>query len=442
VAKKLTSAGLKRQTPPATGRVEYWDQEVRGFGCRIAASGIKSLQVLVRVNGRSKRVTLGRFQPGDDGPLDHPATFPLGGYLSLSAGRHKAREIISLARAGIDPEEAEREAMALAARSRANTYAQVAHEYIERYAKPRTRTWKLTAAYMRERPDWDPRPISSIARRDIIAALDEKARDSGPYGANRWLAANRGMFNWALSRDYIAASPFVGVRPAIKELPRERTLTPDEIAKLWAAWTKIGYPFGPALQLLLATGLRRNEIAALKWDEIRPRPIDAEASDDFVPIQWVVTLEGGRTKNKKQHVVPLNSLAVSIIAKLPCIGDSGFVFPAGRSGRNVKGYATGLWGRKKRSGIVAGVTGWRVHDLRRTVATGMAELGIPGSTIGQVLGHTERGITARHYLRYDYGNEKRLALEAWGRKLAGIVGLAESTTVVDLARARADRAAV
>jgi integrase len=440
VAKKLTSAGLERQTPPNSGRVELWDREVAGFGCRISAGGTKTLQVMVRINGRPKRVTLGRFRPNHDAPLGLPETAMLGGYLTLSQARQKAREVISLARAGIDPEEAEREAAALAARSKADSYAQVAQDYIELYARPRNRTWRQVQAYLRERPDWDPRPLDSISRRDIIATLDQKARDSGPIAANRWLAANRGMFNWAISRDRLAASPFVGIKPVVKECERERVLAPPEVAALWSAWDAIGYPFGPALQLLLATGLRRSEIAGLAWSEIRPRPIDAEASETFVPIQWVLTLEASRTKNKRQHSVPLNSLAMRIIADLPRIGDSGFVFPTTQISPNAKGHVTGFWGSKVRSDTLSGVTGWRIHDLRRTCATGMAELGIPTSTIGQVLGHTDRGVTARVYNQYAYGNEKRVALETWGRKLAGFVGLAEPTSVVDLAQARADRA--
>jgi integrase len=428
-AKKLTSVGIERLKPPAAGRVEVFDQEVRGFGARIASSGVKTLQVLVRINGRPKRVTLGRFKPGD-GSLDQPAPlFPLGGYLGLAEGRRKAREIIGLARSGIDPEQAERDAMAAAARLRADTYGAVANEYIELYCKLRTKSWQTTASYLRN-PTWDTRPLNSIARRDILAVLDERARNAGPYAANRWLAANRGLFNWALSRDYIAASPFVGVRPAIKEQPRERTLSPDEIARLWKAWKTESYPFGAALQLLLTTGLRRCEVTDLKWSEIRVKPLDPEP-DGFTPVAWEIVLPPERCKNKKQHVVPLSDLAMEILSTIPRI--NGYVFAAGHS-------PGGIFRGKARADALCGVNGWRIHDLRRTVATGLIELGTPLSVVSAVLGHAERGVTSVHYVSYSYDRERRAALETWGRRLASIAGIAPADDgVIDLAERRAAR---
>src|SRR5579864_1192995 len=220
--KKLTDKGIERKTPPKSGRIELWDSECPGFGVRITDRGVRSFQLMYRFNGKLRRKGLGRFI----------------GEGSLSKARQRAREIIELARGGIDPEEQEKALAEERARAQADTFAAVRDQFIEKYAKPKNRSWQEVERYFkRDLADWNARPISSITRRDVIAAIDAKAHRGGPYSANRLLAHVRKLFNWGLSRDLISASPVAGIPKPRVEKERERVLSEREIKLLWDAWS-------------------------------------------------------------------------------------------------------------------------------------------------------------------------------------------------------------
>jgi integrase len=359
--RRFTDKGIERLTAPPSGRIELWDLECPGFGLRLTAGGVKAFQVMFRVKGQGqlRRLTLGRYRPADKvaaQPANRSVDLSVGAYLSLAQARTKARQIISDARAGVDPEEAERAASAARAEARANTFAAVRSQFIEMYAKPKNRSWPQAQRYLeRDLADWDARPIGSITRRDVIAAVDAKARIAA-ISANRLLAHTRKLFRWAASRDLITASPVINVVGPGTEVERERVLTESEIQRLWTAWDKLGFPFGQMLKLMLVTGQRRSEVASMRWADIRPRPIDTAASNSFVPIEWVWTLSSEQTKAGRSHETALSDLAMEIVSTLPRF-TSGYLFPARGEGDH---HASGFSRAKRRSDELSGLADWRL----------------------------------------------------------------------------------
>ena len=190
-----------------------------------------------------------------------------------------------------------------------------------------------------------------------------------------------------------------GALPKAKS--RERVLSDDELAKVWHAADE--GPHRMAVRLLVLTGARREEVSQLKWCEID--------GDNIV-------LAGERTKNGEPRIISLSSLAKALLDVTPHIDGSAYVFTLNGA------KPIGSWGRAKRSlDDAAGVTGWRIHDLRRTVATGMQKLGVNLQTVEAVLGHTagSRAGIVRVYQVHDFAAEKRAALEAWGAHVMALV---------------------
>jgi integrase len=212
---------------------------------------------------------------------------------------------------------------------------------------------------------------------------------------------------WAVEREIIEINPAAGLRRQTKEKARDRVLNNSELRAVWNAIDELGYPAGPLFKLLILTAARRDEVRKMRWSEI-----------DFQKGVW--TLPADRSKNGLAHPIPLSTVAQEVLAVLPRFPGVDYVFSAKGNGCCY----TNLQKPKAAIDRTTGITGWTLHDLRRTAATGMAELGISGETIARVLNHSERaiaGVTAR-YARADHNNSKRAALEAWAEyvlKLAG-----------------------
>jgi integrase len=195
---------------------------------------------------------------------------------------------------------------------------------------------------------------------------------------------------------------------------RDRILNDDEVCRFWIATTALGYPFGHLFQLLLLTGQRLTEVGAAKASEI-----------DLDSRLWVIPRE--RAKNDVAHTVPLSGPAITIVRSLPRVASkSGYLFTT-TGDTPVSG-----WSRAKRNldklMVEAGdkdvkIPAWRLHDLRRTVSSGMARLGIALPTIEKVLNHTSGSFAGivRVYQRHSYSDEKRAALEAWASFLLQLV---------------------
>lgn len=387
-SKRLTDVGIERMTPPAAGRLEVWDSLVPGLGVRVGQKR-KSFIVMVRVGGKLKRLTLG-VHPG----------------MTLGEARDRAREAVSLARNGEDPAEHFQRRKTEHADVRRNTVAATVEDYIERYAKPRTRSWKDTAARLRNHlvSLYGDRPVSSLTRLDMVRMLDVVAERGIGVGVNRALANTKTYLNWCVERGLIDRSPAETVRAPVMEIARDRILDDVELAAVWRAADELGYPFGVIVLLLILTGQRRDEVAHITWDEI-----------DRDQALWTIPPE--RNKSGRPHVVPLAPLALALIEGLTPVGP--LVFPAQNALDGPRAFSG--WSKAKaRLDQRSGVTAWRLHDLRRTAASGMARLGHDPHVVERVLNHatTSAGPLARVYQRYAYEPEKRAALEDWAAEVA------------------------
>jgi integrase len=229
------------------------------------------------------------------------------------------------------------------------------------------------------------------------------------------------FFNWCMERRLVKVNPCLGVwRPSAGNA-RERVLSDNEVRWLWRAAESLGYPFGPALRLLLLTGQRRGEVGGIRWDEL---------SEDG--STW--TLPASRAKNGMAHVVPLSPQAQELIASVHVIANT-FIFTT--DGRT----HTSGWSKVKKRVDArmaelaraenAAIPDWVIHDIRRTVATGLQKLGVRLEVTEACLNHqsgSRAGIISV-YQKYQYGDEKRAALEQWAAHVEKIVDAGANRTV-------------
>jgi integrase len=406
---KLTQAAVERIKPPASGRVEYFDSTLPGFALRVADSGHKSWVAFYRVGGKLRRYTIGSL-----------ATYP-----KVEDARARAGEAFQKADRGIDLAEENKAAKIAAAAEAApqlDTFRAVADLYLARHAKKNTKasSYKETKRILDRdvTPVWGDRQIASITRRDVNELLDAIIDRGAAVQANRTLARLRTLFNWAVDREIITATPIARMKLPTREKTRERVLSDDEIRAFWRGCDGLGQPFGPLFKLLLLTAQRRDEVGTVEWSEI-----------DFERKLWTIPRE--KAKNDQAHEVALSEPALAILEELKKTSIStGYVFTTNID-RPVSGFSKAKARldaamertARKAGGIAEGeeapplVPEWILHDLRRTAATGMANLNIPPHVVDKILNHvsgTIRGVAAV-YNRASYKDERRAALDAWGR---------------------------
>lgn len=387
---RFTQAAVDRLKPPASGRVEYWDELLPAFGLRIAESGRRTWQLMYRLDGKQRRLKLADV--GGASPTN------------LEAARTLARDALQQVQTGIDPAAEKQQAKGEAATQRQpDTVASVVPEFVKRYLAPKNKSWRETEKLLNRHivATWGERDITSISRRDVRDMLDGLVDRGFPIAANRTLATGRKLFNWAIEREITTTNPFAGVHAPGKETQRDRVLSDDELVKVWRAAEQAGGICGAFFRLLILLGQRREEIATMRWCDL-----------DLDTRTWTLPRES--TKADRAHEVPLPPLSIEVLTALPRFGT--YVFSTTRGDKPISGFS------KLKARIVqsAGFGDWRVHDLRRTAATGMARLGVPSSTISKILNHAEGGVT-RIYNRYAYDNEKRIALETWAQKVESLV---------------------
>jgi integrase len=317
--------------------------------------------------------------------------------MSLSGAREAWRE----ARKTLDKGESPRHQRPVVA----NSFAAVADEWLKR-DQAHNRSYARVKQLIERcaKPAWEGRQISAIGRRDINGLIDSVADRGAIPMARRLHAHLHRLFRWTVGRGIIENNPMAHLPKPGSEVKRDRVLSDAELAQVFKNVTKLGPPFAPLLQLLIFTAARRDEIAALRWSEIK---------DD------TIILGRERTKVGEAHSIPLAPLALDIIKQLPRIGDSDFVFTT-----NGRTPVSGFSKFKRRLDGITKIPAWRVHDLRRTAATGLQRLGINLQVIEAVLGHVagSRSGVVGVYQRHSFDAEKRTALEAWAREVERIVG--------------------
>jgi integrase len=396
MAKKLTPISIA-SVRPRQGRAEIPDGGCAGLYLVVQPSGVKSFAVRYRFHGQPRKLTLGTVRA-----------------LSLADARAKAAAALRKLGQDIDPaieKRRDRETTEAAQRKAAadTIEAQVAL-FIERYAKRQNRSWKQAQRTFDRvvLPEWRGRTIHDIAKRDVINLAEAIAQDR-PILANRTLSHVRKLFNWLVARDVLKANPCLGVVPPGKEVRRDRVLDNSEIMSLWTACddldaSGVGEAFGAIAKLLLLSGQRRSEVAYLPWSEI-----------DAGKRMW--SLPGERTKNGKPHNVPLSRQALAILDKVPCIAGSPFVFAIPR------GFGSYTTAKRRVDERMPPTKHWTFHDLRRTCATGMADIGIPPHIIEAVLNHVSghKSGVAGIYNRAVYAAEKADAMQRWADHVERIV---------------------
>lgn len=405
---RLTKTAVEALLPGNVDRF-FWDEDLPGFGVKVTPPGRRSYVVQYRPRGsqQARRVTLGRH-----------------GVLTTAKAREDAEQLLARVRLGEDPVAAERATRSAQERAKAEAQARrfetVLHEFIERYAKPKNRQWKDARRVIAHDalPAWEGRPIEDITRRDLMQLIDKVAERS-PSSARALYAQLRRMFGWALERDYLQHSPFAGTRAPAGAPSRDRWLDDDEVRLLWRALEQVGGPFEPLFKLLLLTGQRREEVTGMRWREV-----------DLDRAEWIIPRE--RSKNDAAHAVDLPPSAAAILQALPRRSDLVFTTTGdtplsghAKARKRVHAAMRVLMASDREATRHVGledIPPWRLHDLRRTAATGMAALGHPPHVVEAVLNHRSgtRGGLVAVYQHYQHRPERKAALLDWAAHLERI----------------------
>ncbi|AEG50243.1 integrase family protein [Sphingobium chlorophenolicum L-1] len=393
----ITKKAVDAQPPPSKDSF-LWDSEVKGFGMKLTPAGGRTYIYQYRLGGRGAKVR--RYTIGAHGTW------------APDSARKEARRLAHMVDQGVDPaaDKAEKRRMTVEL-----AFPAYAERFIEEYLRIEwPGAFDLASGLLRREaiPAFRNKTVPNVSRSDIAALMDRMA--SRPAARRNTFAVVRRLFRWAVNRGDIDVSPMTDMEAPTGTASRDRVLDDWELAYVWAAAEKQGYPFGPFTQLLIITGQRREEVSQLQWSELnRSRAL------------W--TLPSHRAKNGQTHDVPLSVGAIRILDGIAQRNVSragrawpnrGFVFTA-TGEKGVTGYSVA---KRTLDKIVnqllaedESVAGWRYHDLRRTLATGLQRLDVRFEVTEAVLNHVSgsKGSIAGVYQRHNWAAEKRIALRKW-----------------------------
>ena len=401
---KLTAKAVEA-IKPAGARKEIPDALLPGLYLVVQPSAAKSWAVRYRHGGRPRKLTLGPC----------PA-------LDLKTARELGAKALRSVAEGRDPA-SEKQAHPVHLDSVEDVVARFIEKHIRRNYRPKPAKEAERLLRVHVLTAWRSRTIGDITRRDMRDMLDRIVEAGAPVAANRVHSITRKLFGWAVEHEIIAASPMAGLKAPAVEKSRDRVLTDDELRRVWNAAGQIGDPiYGAVVRVLILTGQRRGEVAGMEQAEL-----------DLEGRLWSLPKE--RTKNARAHDVPLSPQAIIVINKIPRTSER-FVF----SFNGEAPINSGSFGKpKERLNALCGFSDWTLHDIRRSVASGMAKLGISLPVIEKVLNHASgsfAGIVGI-YQRHDFADEKRRALDAWGGFVADLVSDQPRENVVRLSAAHA-----
>ena len=394
---RITKRTVDDARPDPSHRIYLRDDELKGFGLTVTPSGAKSYFVEYRLPG-GRAAAKGRIVIGKHGSPWTPDT-----------ARREATEILGAARRGIDPREQRRIEDDLAFDTYASNF--LARSRSLRSIKHMTAVFRLHIT-----PVLRAAPLTSITRTTIARLISDVTTNSPATGRYVYAVLRR-LFRTAVSRGDLLASPMQDMEPPASVASRDRVLTENELSSLWEASRSLSLPFATAVRLLILTGQRRSEVIGMDFAEL-----------DVANATW--TIPARRSKNNLANVVPLSSPA---LAELMMMG----------AGKRVAGLIFTTTGTTPISGVSKMKAGidklmgepppWRLHDIRRTVATGLQRLGVRFEVTEAVLNHVSgaKSGVAGVYQRHDWKDEKRAALAAWGRHVEGLVSGAEGSHIVE-----------
>ncbi|MER2269803.1 tyrosine-type recombinase/integrase [Methylobacterium oxalidis] len=386
---RLTKPKLARLSLPADkSEIIVFDDVLPGFGIRLRAGGKRTWIVQYRTGAKQRRVTLGSVEVIDP-----------------DEARRHARDILAKVQLGSDPQIEKAEARARAV----VTLGNVADRYLAKAKrKLRPRSYEEVGRHLTRH--WRPLrefPLHKVQRAMIALRLSEIATENGPFAANRARASLSALFSWAMGEGLAELNPVLGTNKATEEVSRTRVLSDAELAAIWRGCGDDDY--GRIVRLLLLTGQRREEVGGMRASEIN--------ADGTL---WRIPPE--RTKNRIEHEVPLSEAAQMLIKGAGLVRDRDLLF--GRGEGSFAGWSKAKAALDRRI-ATAGVKvqPWRLHDLRRTAATKMAdELGVLPHVVEAILNHISghRAGVAGIYNRAAYRGEKRQALDGWAKYINDI----------------------
>ena len=350
--------GLK--IPDGKSETIVFDDQLPGFGVRLRAGGKRTWIAQYRVGTKQRRVTLGTVEA-----------------LDPDEARRRARDVIARVQLGGDPQVEKHTARARAQ----DTVGSIVHKYLSSYAERNLSAKTLVEVRRNLTSHWKPlheAAAHSLRRSAVAGRLAEIATENGPYAANRARAYLAAMFSWAIEQGLVDDNPVAGTGRITKEVSRDRILSDPELALIWQHSGAGDY--GSIIRLLILTGQRREEVAAMLWSEV-----------DLAAGVWTISAE--RTKNNRAHDVPLSAAAIAILRDTPRRVDRDHVFGVGAGA--FSGWSKAKVALDKR--ILAALRKddpkaklpvlWRVHDIRRTVATRMGDIGVQPHVVEAVLNH-------------------------------------------------------
>jgi integrase len=405
---KFTTKSIAALALPA-GKSDYtaWDDDLPNFGIRLRPGGSKTWTIFYRIGARQRRESLGDCRK-----------------LNLDAARKIARQRFAQVELGIDPQAAKNKARADAAVSKL-TLAVAVERYLD-FKKLVLRPSSHAAAVHYFTVHWKPlldRPLETIRRLDVASRLQEVAKTHGRVSASRARANLSSLLSWAMREGVIDSNVVIGTNNPAPPSSRDRVLSAPELAAVWNACGGDD-DHGRIVRLLILCAQRRSEVGSMMWGEL-----------DLDGAMW--RIPGGRTKNHRDHDVPLSPQVLNILSALDH-PERRYVF--GRDDAN--GFAG--WSNCKRALdwrlAAAWPTSakpfqhWTLHDLRRSTATGMADIGVAPHIIEAALNHVSghKGGVAGVYNRSTYEREKRVALDLWADHLTGVVEGRKGGVVVPL----------
>jgi integrase len=404
----LNGRSIRALKPAKPGqRYTLWDAIVPSFGIRVTDKATKTFGIMKRVAGGKDPKWLAIDQYGA---------------ITLEQARETAREWLLQIKAGVDPRDvakqkrdAEAEKQLAAERLKLAVLDSVAEEFFSYMRKRGLRQARRVEVRIRNEvlPHWENRSVHGITRNDVEDLLQDIAARPAPRYAHNIFDDVRALFGWCVDvadrrAPYkLAASPCDRIKPAKligRKAVRTRVLNDDELRLLWLATEALGYPAGPAVRLLLLSGVRLNEAAGAGWPEF-----------DIKARLWIIPEQ--RFKSDVQHTVPLTDDMLKLLEDLPRFQRGDFLFSNSHGARPIGGFSHV---KRRIDELMGDVPPWTFHDCRRVLRSQLSALRVPDHVAEMVLGHGRKGLQ-RVYDQHRYEAEIREALEAWQAKLRAII---------------------
>jgi integrase len=384
---KLTKSSIDVLPTPSSD-VIYWDAAFPGFGLKVTPKGRKVFVVLYRTGGagsKLRKYTIGPY-----------------GRVTLHQARVAAQKVFAAKLEGRDLATEKREARR---RVVADRVEDLLETFILQHVSQNRSAYEISRLLRREMgKPWSGRSIHEITKRDVVDVISAIEQRGAPGTANKTLKVIKTFLRWCVGRAVLDRSPAEGVPMPAKVVTRDRVLTDGELAQVILAARQMSGPYGGIVELLALTGQRREEVAAMTWGEL-----------DLHRRVW--TLPKSRTKNAKEHAVHLSEQSMAVLLRTTVRGPFVFTVLGSKPFRE--------FSRTKRQiDELSGVTGWRLHDLRRTCVSGMARLGIPPHVADKILNHQSGTISgvAAVYQRHEFLAERQAALDLWGAHIDQLLG--------------------